>query len=772
MTPTPSARPVARRRPTVRQRPAALRLLAGAAVLAFGLLGAVAPAYAATTTATGAASASTTRALPVTVQVLDVAPTVLRPGQDLVVRVRLTNDGTTAIERPGATVRIERIRPGTRAELQAWLDSPTDAGGRVGAYAASATSDVPLAPGAQTELVATVRAQDVGLLDRPDVWGARGLAVEATDGGSRVGLQRTFVLWAPEGKYTQARVSVVTPVVGGATVPEGVEVDGPGPTAAELTAPDGRLTALLDAVRPFDDLALAVDPALLADVAEPPAGVGTAPGPDDDATADPTPEPTTPAPTATGPTGTSAPDEGTSDASDDAEDARGVSPAWADDLRSLAAGRDVVALPWSDPDLAALAHAGDTALLAAATDATAARADALGLAGARTDVLLAPGPSTDQPTAELAAEAGAQVLVTAAGDLAATGDVTVGARSEVTTGTGALTTLTPDPVLSQLLTDPTVLDPAATPATALARTLAELSVIARAGTLAPPHVLVTTPRTWQADPDLVAAVLTGVQESPWSRTTPLTALLGTTSGTEQRTPLPASATAETELAPEQVRRLDDARSAAIDFAQVSDDAADLLTGLDEAVLAPLSVAWRSDVGARQTVVDGVVAAVDARRTGLSIAPLSTQRIISASGDLRFSVRNELDVPASVRIVASPRKACLSTEPSELVTLEPGAERVVPVPLHAVANCEVQVEAVVTTSAGTPVSPTLTFQASVTPTIESVGTAVVGVLLLVGLVLGIVRTVRRGQSARRGARLVHESEARALPVLGGIPEDEK
>lgn len=767
MTPTPSARSRARRRPTV------LRVLAGAAVLAVGLLGAAAPAPPASANA-GTAAASTTRALPVTVQVLDVAPTVLRPGQDLVVRVRLTNDGTSTIERPGATVRIERIRPGTRAELQAWLDSPTDAGGRVGAYAASATSDVPLAPGEQTELVATVRAQDVGLLDRPDVWGARGLAVEATDGGTRAGLQRTFVLWAPEGQYTQARVSVVTPVVGGATVPEDVEVDGPGPTTAELTAPDGRLSALLDAVRPFDDVALAVDPALLADVAEPPAADGTPPGPDDDATAGPTPAPTTPAPTATGPTGTAAPDEGTTDAPDDADAApvSGTSPAWADDLRSLVAGRDVVALPWSDPDLAALAHAGDTALLTAATDATAAGADALGLAGARTDVLLAPGPTTDQPTAELAAAAGAEILVTAAGDLAATGDVTVGARSEVTTGTGTLTALTPDPVLSQLLTDPTVLDPAATPATALARTLAELSVIARAGTLAPPHVLVTTPRTWQADPDLVAAVLTGVQQAPWSRTTPLTALLGTTSGTEQRTPLPVSATAETELAPEQVRRLDDARSAAIDFAQVSDDATDLLAGLDEAVLAPLSVAWRSDVGARQAVVDGVVAAVDARRTGLSIAPLSTQRIISASGDLRFSVRNELAVPASVRIVASPRKACLRTEPSELVTLEPGAEQVVPVPLHAVANCEVQVEAVVTTSAGTPVSPTLTFQASVTPTIESVGTAVVGVLLLVGLVLGIVRTVRRGQSARRGARLVHESEARALPVLGGTPEDEK
>ena len=65
---------------------------------------------------------------------------------------------------------------------------------------------------------------------------------------------------------------------------------------------------------------------------------------------------------------------------------------------------------------------------------------------------------------------------------------------------------------------------------------------------------------------------------------------------------------------------------------------------------------------------------------------------------------------------------------------------------------------------------MTFVVRASPTVESVGTAVVGVLLAVGLVLGVVRTVRRGQSARRGARLVHDDEGtRPLPVLGGSPE---
>ena len=53
-----------------------------------------------------------------------------------------------------------------------------------------------------------------------------------------------------------------------------------------------------------------------------------------------------------------------------------------------------------------------------------------------------------------------------------------------------------------------------------------------------------------------------------------------------------------------------------------------------------------------------------------------------------------------------------------------------------------------------------------PTVENVGTGVVGALLALGLVLGIVRTVRRGQSARRGSRRAAEDEVRSLPVLGG------
>ena len=131
------------------------------------------------------------------------------------------------------------------------------------------------------------------------------------------------------------------------------------------------------------------------------------------------------------------------------------------------------------------------------------------------------------------------------------------------------------------------------------------------------------------------------------------------------------------------------------------------------------------------------------------------------------MRNDLAVPATVRVEVTPRKACLEVGEIEAVTVEAESETSVRVPLHARANCSVVVSARLTASDGLAVSAPVEFDVQVAPTIESIGTVVVGVLLAVGLVLGIVRTVRRGQSARRGARTEAEADApTSLPVLGG------
>ncbi len=682
------------------------------------LLALVAPASAAPSpgpgTAPSAESSAASDGMPVRVQITAVTPQVLRPGEDLVVRTRLTNTTDEPVADPRVRVRIERIRPGDRDGLDTWLSEP-DTGDRIGSRVATITPDQPLAPGASVELEAVVPAADVGLLDRPDTWGARGLAVEVVDGRSRVGLQRSFVLWATDDDVAQARVSLLAPVVGTAVAPDGSDVDPPGPTLPELVRPGGRLADVLQLVQDHPDVALAVDPALLAQALE----------------------------------------------------GNGVVAQWREQLVAAAVGRDVVTLPWEDPDLTALAHAGTPALLEAAVTTSRAATERDGALRGRTDVLWAPGPATDQATADLAASVGATTLVLAPDDLPTDDDA--GSRTAVTTSSGPVTGLVPDDILTTLVSSPTDLDPDATTATVVQRVLAELSVLARSSTDGPQQVLVVLPRGTDPDVALVDAVLAAVESSPWSRTAPLTALLGSTPPKDRDT-LPALVADEDAMSPTQLRTLADAYTETVAFAGITDDPAALLAGAAETTLAPVSVAWRADPEGRSRVVEEVVGDLTARRTGLTLAPASTQSVISATSEVRFSVRNELSVGASVRVETRPRKGCVSTEPSPTVLVGPGSEEVVPVTLHAIANCEVVVEARLTSEDGTVLAPPTTFVVRASPTIESVGTAVVGVLLAVGLVLGVIRTVRRGQSARRGARRVDEHEAtRPLPVLGGSPD---
>ncbi|MCC2321301.1 DUF6049 family protein [Cellulomonas xiejunii] len=716
-----------RRPATPRRRPAsvpAARVLLVLLAAVLGLAGMAAPAATAAPgrVATATPSPTADDALPVRVQITEVSPTVLRPGQNLVVRARLTNTSAEEISNPRALVHLERIRPGTRDDLQRWLDEPLT-GRRVGSRVAQVTAEGPLAPGATVDLEVTVPADVVGLLDRPDTWGARGLSVQAVSAGQRVGLQRSFVLWATQNDdVPQTRVSLLAPFVGPAPVPQGVDITAPGPTLGELVGPGGRLDSMLDVARTSPDVAIVVDPALLAA-----ARTGT-----------------------------------------DAE------IAWSGSLTATAVGRDVVALPWSDPDLTALAHGGAVDMLDAAVDASATAVSEAIDGGrplsARTDVLWAPGPATDQATVDLAAQAGAAVLVLAPEDLPMDPDL-AGGRTELTSTTGTLVGLVPDSTLTTLLTHPEQLVPDPTHATVVQRVLAELSVLARGSAEGLQHVLIALPRDADPDPDLVEAVLGAVQGAPWSRTAPLTALLGAQGAGALHETLPALVDDPQALAPEQVRRLADARNATVAFAAATGEgAATLLTGVDTAVLAPVATAWRADPAGRQALVDAVVKAVDAKRVGLTLAPTSNQNRISAYSEVRFSVRNDLPAAASVRVETRPRKGCLRTEPSETVLVPAGGVEVVPVQVHAIANCDVVVEAVLTSADGAPLGDPVTFEFRASPTIESVGTAVVGALLAVGLVLGVARTVRRGQSARRGARRVDgDAGTRPLPVLGGTPE---
>lgn len=447
---------------------------------------------------------------------------------------------------------------------------------------------------------------------------------------------------------------------------------------------------------------------------------------------------------------------------------------WVERLTAATGSREVLTLPAHDPDLAALAHASADALLAEAVAAAQAQTDPVLGASVRTDVAWPPGAGPDAATARLAAGAGATSLVVD-GDLLApagltytpTGRATVPAggvrpTADTSAGTQAATAgiaaLVTDPVLTAHLDAPTD----TTTAAAVQRVLAETAVITRERPSEQRHLLVAVDRGWDPDPAVASAQLAALATAPWVELAPVSTLAAAPDPGVERPALPTQAVADAEIPPGQVAALLRARDELKDFAGIVPDPAALLDGVDDAVHIPLSVAWRAEPVQRTAVVDGIVTDLAARRSGVSVVPGSDLYLGSESGRFPLGLRNDLPQDVTVRVALTPRSPVLVIDEAQTVTIPAGSETQVRVPFHAVGSGDVRVAVALLGPDGAPIAAPELFTVRVRADWENVGTGVVAGLLALALVVGIVRTIRRGQTAQRGAGSTPVSEIARLP----------
>ncbi|MDC7123863.1 DUF6049 family protein, partial [Cellulomonas fimi] len=229
-------------------------------------------------------------------------------------------------------------------------------------------------------------------------------------------------------------------------------------------------------------------------------------------------------------------------------------------------------------------------------------------------------------------------------------------------------------------------------------------------------------RAWVPDVAYTTGLLRALADAPWVRLRPASTLLDGMAQT--RTVASDAATEDAEMSPAQVQVLAAARERTLAFADVTSEPETLLAGVDQEVLAPLSVAWRADRTGRDALVAAVVADLDARTSGLTIVqPPRTANMLGSSTDARMTVRNDLAVPVTVQLVVTPSKTCLEAQPVDPVEVAARDERSVVVRFVAHANCEVRVSAQLATTDGAPVSAPVEFVARVQPTFEDVGTVV-------------------------------------------------
>ena len=668
----------------------------------------------------------------VSVSVDSLAPEVLASGQDLQISGTIVNGTDEPLESVDLVVQVQRSTEIALSGLESWLADEGDA--QLSTVITAGLSSIE--PGATTTFAVTVPAKDLPLSGSAE-WGPRGVQVSVTEDGQSLARDRTIVVWDAGVAVSPTRVTVVVPVVASPTemnlLAQGDEAD---PTAVEALR--ARVEWLLSLARP--GVVLAVDPALMTALG---AGADSfSPKDANDAGASPTPAPTTepatgPAPTAK-PTAPSAPGAST-------DPGRTLVEA----LRTAGRSGNLIALPWADADVSALAHLGEGDLTAGAF--TRADETVAAWKTGSTATALTSGP-LDAETLALLPQT-VSTVIARPGDLPVAEDLTY-APAGITTVDDRVV-LVPEASVSEAAagilstgSDSTAL--CALDARGLLR--GQLAILTRQTPYRGRDIVVALDRAdaAAADPAELGARLEAILASSWTQGRDLGAVVA-----DAREQQSAGEQVQRDELPEQV--LDDAEPSGADLnaatqaanhlksiGSVLADPQALLSPATDVVATSLSTLWRTDPRGRTAHIARARAAGDVVVQSLTAAPSSTINVISATADLPLRIVSGLDQAATVRVHLVPSSTRLQIDHDVTVTVPAQGQTTVLVPIKAVGSGDVDLSIELLAADGTAVGTPMTMRTRVRASWETVGTRVAAGLLVALLAGGITRTVRRGR----------------------------
>ncbi|WP_222195710.1 DUF6049 family protein [Modestobacter italicus] len=774
----------------------AARVAALAAVLTVGTVlgaGLVAPPPAgAAPSDTGASATDSVSAHPLRVTVSRLDPRTVTPGAVIEIAGTLVNDSTdtwTDVE-----LRLQRgERISTRAGLTADVDDPGDATAAVAPF--RPVDGAELAPGDSAQFSYTTTAEELQI-------GADGVyPVLVNVNGVRAGgsVERAGELWthlvaqsppaptdptapaAPTSPGTRTSVAWIWPLTdephrdaAGAFTDDEL--------AAEV-ADGGRLDRAVEVLervpqapgtppgesRPAVPVMLAVDPALLEELAVMAAGPYTAGGEQ----------------------GT-----GTADAAE-----------LLDRLRAVADDHAVAVLPYADVDGDALVAAGLPAVLtrtlpgtaegtarqpldddgtaaaspttapgdAASTPAPNAQETAPAGAGAevvrevlevepRTDLAWPVGGTVRTDTLDLLQAGGAGTVVLAEQALV-DGDRAVGQDGDPADASGTLSTAGGD--VTTLVVDGRLADAVAgaTPDSGVGR-LAEQRYLAELGALdtqlaerapgTPQTVLVVPPRLVDPDVDSVAAMITDTAAQPWLTPVPVASLTeGPPAAAGELVP-----GAEAFLPAEGMAAIAESARVRDDFAAAVDDPGTVLAGYDAALARAASGQWRGDTeGFADAVAQLGETMAELREQVTLLAPVEgTYSLASSSAPLILTVQNDLPFAVQVRLELRTRGAVgLTTEDIGVQTLPPLSRTPLEVPTQVRQSGGFAVTALLTTPGGVPLGEPVQMQVKSTvygpiTLVLTIGAA--GLLGLLFLRRGVLFLLKRRRGEAGDAPAAH------------------
>jgi hypothetical protein len=661
--------------------------------------------------------------------VLDtVGPAAVKPDGKLVLRGAVINPGPGVWHTPTVSVAVRHRPVATRGELHSLAAEVTPLKGAA-AVPGGARPLADVAPGSSVTWKITVPLQALKLAGN-GVYALRVAAQGIRDGvGPAAATLTTFLPYLPDTKaYQPTRVSWIWPLV---------DTPGRDPRGAFLNdslatevAPGGRLAdlAAAPAGRPVTWM---IDPEVLEAAA---------------ALAVPHERRT----------GTAL-----SDAAADPNAAR-----WLSGLRAQLNGRPVGALPYADPDVAALSRGTDSdAISRALARARTVTARQLGRES-DTSVAWPVQAATDATTLATLRRVGARTVVLAGSQLPALTGLTYTptGRATVLTSAGPLEVLVADSGLATIFAG----DLAARGATTLAQQemLADTAMITLERPNAGRSVLIAPPRRWAPAPGTAQRLLAAASAAPWMRMVSLAALSSTPVPPELATaaftnPEPVSTDA---LRTVQVLRLRRTTAELDRLANVLVSPGKLIDNYTAAALRAASTAWIPDPSGARAYLQELRDDLRGDRGKVRIIGRSLVTLSSSHGTIPITISNGLHQAIAVRPeIRSLVPGRLRTGLPGLVTIPGGRKKSVQIPAEATANGISRLEVELLDAAGNPFTEPLPLRVNVT-NYGSVGLIVViggGGLLFTVAVLRNIRRVRAARQNRRaGAAASIEQKVQA------------
>nr|WP_297993236.1 DUF6049 family protein [uncultured Actinomyces sp.] len=714
----------------------------------------------------------------VTLSIDALAPEVLHTDQDLILTGTITNGTSQAITGADLVTRVQRSTESTSRGLSRWLTG-TDESGLSDPVAVPLGHD--LQPGGVSQFSITIPAGELPLTSA-DQWGPRGVSVALVAQDVSLAQDRSILVWDSGASVAPVRMTVFLPVT--ASAQEMAVLSGPRTQerSEALSRIHSRVLGLVSMAG--DGVVAAVDPALVealgvttASLEQAARNSGSQPATPDGApqssqSADPSASsaPSAPsAPSTTGPSASPAPSPqsgGTATASPSDKKASQASNEVIQLSAALARAihtDSLVALPWGDSDTAALAHLQQTGLIETAARRT--QESAIVKAGAPTSLTWLASSAADATTVNALPQP-ASTIIASPESLPPADELTYTPSGLGASGGHAV--LIPEQSLSGALTGENARPTGSDQSTQSVQSAqaAELdtrqllrsnsAILARQAPALERDVVVAMPRQAASavQPSVVRERVATLRSVSWARSQPLDALqeraqeevAAVNEGTSriERSELPETVIDDNELSTDTLVAAGRTAGTLQSISSVLSEPAAVLGDYTDLQAVVSSASWRADPRTRNAQVPAAEASGTNVTSSLAAVPSSTINVISSEAQLPVRITSSLSQDVTVQVYLVSNNKRLQVPRTTTVRVPAHQQAKVTVPIQAVGSGDVGLRVQVLAADGTTVGTPTTVHMRVRADWEGRGTGIVVGVLVSIVVIGTVRTVRRGR----------------------------